>query len=269
MIQATTDRAAAEGDHPGGQALSRRQILAGIAAAAVVAGLPIAPPVRVALDILPPPLPVAQPDGWWGYCLDGADYWTGPFDSREQALAEAQSDYPDEACTTGLCIPHQMEAPDLREACVLWLCDGCKDGPLFGDICWRFEGANEDHDFEGEVGDELAAAKWEPLLEDLKDVFAVTLFRHGRPDLIPAVIAGIRRETPLVSDDLDPLLTALETDAQFEAELTVSCENWMLAQNIKDVPARIDVASSQDHAAIELAAEKDAPCPGGAGGGPR
>lgn len=233
--------------------LSRREVLIGAAAVAAVANLPMVMPTMAEAAPAPAaaPLLTETERGWWGYSRDGGDYWQGPFESREEALAEAQRDYPDEACTTGRCIPHQMEAPDLREMCVLWLNYGCTEGSLYGDVCWRFEGANEDHDYEGEVSDELSAANWEPLLADLKDVFAVALFRHGRPDLIPAVIAGESVEDALVPDDLDPLLVALETDDRFEAELTAAAEAWMVAQNLKDAPHRLDLTAEEHHAALE------------------
>lgn len=234
--------------------LSRREVLAGLAVATALAAVPVtAAPISEALA--PAALPIEPARGWWGYSLDG-DYWNGPFGSREEALAEAQNDYPDEACTTGLCIPHEMEAPDLREICVLWLNDGCTKRSLYRDVCQSFEGANEDHDYEGEVGEELAAADWKPLLADLKDVLAVALFRHARPDLIPAVMVGDRVEAPLVSDDLDPLLDALENDAQFEADLTAAAEVWMVAQNLKTAPRRVDLENEQHHDALEVLGEK-------------
>jgi hypothetical protein len=213
--------------------------------------LPVAPAQASEVVAAPVMAPVEETRGWWGYSLNGEDFWRGPFDCREDALAEAQGDYPDESCSTGRCIPHEMEAPDLRELCVLWLNHGCTEGSLYADVCRRFEGANEDHDYEGEVGDELSRADWVPLIADLTDVFAVALFRHGRPDLIPAVVDGKRVAAPLVVDDLDPLLVALENDAQFETDLTAAAEAWMVAQKIKDCPRRVDLEDEQDHAALQ------------------
>lgn len=234
--------------------LSRRDVLAGIAVTAAAAAIPLsappaAEPVLVGLDLGSQPSTTA----WWGYSIND-DFFHGPFDSREQALAEAQSDYPDEPCSTARCIPHEMEAPDLREICVLWLCDGCTEDSLFGAIKWRFDGANEDHDYDGEVGDALASADWKPLLADLTDVFVVTLFRHGRPDLIPAVVAGGRVDQPLVPDDLDPLLVALETDDRFDTDLTAAAEAWMVAQKLKDAPRRVDLVDEKSHPVLELEA---------------
>jgi hypothetical protein len=228
--------------------ISRRTVLAGLAATAAAASLPLAPAVEAAIVEVPAAAPV--PDGWWGYSFDG-EFWNGPFASREDALAEAQGDYPEEACLTGRCIPHQMDAPDLREACVLWLHDGCTEDSLYGDICWLFEGANEDHDYEGEVHDALSVADWNPLIADLKDIFAVAVFRHGRADLIGAIIAGAEVDAPLVSDDLDPLLVALENDDLFEAELTAAAEAWMVAQKLKDAPRRLDLREEESHPALE------------------
>jgi len=196
-----------------------------------------------------PPLPVEPTKGWWGYSIQDGEYWNGPFDTREDALAEAQRDYPDEACSTGFCIPHELDVPDLREMFVLWLHDGCTKGDIYADIVWHFEGANEDHNYEGEVGDEFAAANWGPLLADLKDIFAAALFRHGRPDLIPPIIEGARRKEPLVADDLDPLLVALENDAPFEAELTAAAEAWLVAQNLKDASRCLYLSDTHHHAA--------------------
>lgn len=230
--------------------LSRREVLAGLAATTALAAMPAAASAAV-VETVPPPLPVEPVKGWWGYNVSSSDYWHGPFDCREDALAEAQGDYPGQPCSTGRCIPHQMQAPDLREGCVLWLHHGCTKESLYHDVCWHFEGANEDHDYEGEVGDELSRADWDPLLADLKDVFAAALFRHGRPDLIPAVLAGARLNEPLVPDDLDPLRIALENDAQFEAELEAAAEAWMVAQNLKDAPRRLDIVEEESHAALE------------------
>lgn len=231
--------------------LSRREVLLGFTAVAAVAALPAGAPVNASPVMVGVDIATAPDKTWWGYSLDGGDYWHGPFDSREDALAEAQGDYPDEPCTTGRCAPHQMEAPDLREVCVLWLHHRCTEESLYGDICWHFEGANEDHDYEGEVGDELSRADWNPLLADLKDVFAAALFRHGRPDLIPAVLAGSCVDEPLVPDDIDPLLVALENDDAFENELTAASEAWMVAQNLKDAPRRIDLSDEERHDALE------------------
>lgn len=228
--------------------LSRREVLAGIAAATAVAVMPTAAATLV--DV--PPLPVvvdAAPVEWWGYSLDG-EWWNGPFSSREEALAEAQGENPDQGCRTGRCIPHEMEAPDLRETCVLWLHHGCMEGALYADVCWRFEGANEDHDYDGEVSDELSRANWEPLMVALKDVFGATLQRHGRSDLIPAVIAGETLDAALVPDDLDPLLVGLENDVQFENDLAAVAEAWMVAQKLKDAPRRLDLMEEVRHEAL-------------------
>lgn len=233
--------------------VSRRQFLVGMAAAAAAIAAPMAP-AGAMVETPPAPIPAPPARGWWGYSRDGGEYWIGPFDSREDALAEAQGDDPDEGCTTGWCIPHEMQAPDTREYCVLWL-NGHHGTRAFGyGLYDLIAGANEEHDYEGEIGDELEHADFAPLEADLIDVVAVALFRHRRPDLIPSLFLD-RLDAPIVLDDLDPLLVALESDAQFEAELTAATEAWFEVQNLKQVPRRLDLESEEHHKALDLGVE--------------
>jgi hypothetical protein len=222
--------------------LSRRELLIGTAAVAATAMLPAA--ASAAVEVAPPALAAAvKPRGWWGYS-SGGEIWHGFFDSREDALGEAQSMYPEDYVETGFCVPLALHAPDLHEHCVLWIGNQSRKRSIAWDLSEVFYGANEDAEWEGELSEAFCKADYTSIIADMIDCCANALFRAGRPDLIPALFAE-PNGTPICDDE--DLLTKLDLDKLFEAELDACAVQWINAQNLDDAPRALDVDDNETH----------------------
>lgn len=227
--------------------VTRREVLMTASAAALVAALPRVPAIAEAAPTIISPV-VEKPRGWWGYSTNGGEWFNGPFDSREDALAEAQGDYPEDACTTAYCIPYKLRRTDLREHCIEAIA-GLNDIGV-GGVSWAISGANEDIDYDGEVGDALAEADYSEIVADLRDATANALFRAGRPDLIAALYRQPHKPGEVICED-EALLDALGCDAEFECDCDDALERWIAAQDLDDVPRMLRTEMENDHPALE------------------
>lgn len=222
--------------------ISRRSVLAGLAATAAISAMPSAVVEAAALPPSAPAAPTAR--GWWGYSINGGEWWHGPYDSREEALQVARGDHPEEEIETALCIPRTLDAPDLREQCVFWLMG---DHLLQHRLDDLFVGANEDSSYEGEVEEAFWDADFNSLVADMRDATAAALFRAGRSDLIAAVYRK-NLYGPITEDD--DLCDRLGSDAQFEADLDAAAMSWMIANNVIDAPRVVDIQLLEEHQAL-------------------
>ncbi|MES2671590.1 MAG: hypothetical protein V4673_14395 [Pseudomonadota bacterium] len=216
--------------------ISRRTVLAGLSAAAVVAAMPIVPAAEAAAPI------VEKPPGWWGFTHDG-EVWHGKFGSREEAISEALGWGDGEPFSTGRCVFYELSVPTLEEHLAEWIAD-TRPRQLPRCLADWFEGSNQDADWEGDLLDEIGRADYSVLAADLIESLATACFRLGQPDLIPALF---RERVGAICDD-DVFLGRLVDDAQFKADVASAGETWLAGQDgIQNAGRCLTPHEEQDH----------------------
>jgi len=215
--------------------ISRRTFIAGSAATALAASIPAAPARAAPL----PPAPKAPADGSWGYTLDGERWYTG-FKSMAQAMDEANADI-EEDCTfeVGYCVADPLYYPDVNDKLAEWLDDS--RGSLGAHLRDWFHDANEEHEFEGALGDEIDRAPTGELETAVRSALDAALVRAGVPALwLAGTSTGDDHFAVGMEDGIAPsILRSIENDLVLRDEVTAAYKAWVASNRIEDAPRTI------------------------------
>lgn len=224
--------------------LNRRHFLATstAAVAALMVGMPTAA-AAVEPAVVAPVVPRA---GWWGYSTNDGEWWHGPFDSREQALAQAIGDAePGDTVQTGWAIPRATTWGDLREDIVEWLSEHA-EGSLADKLQRSFEGANEENDYEGDLSAAIEGADYKAFERACLAATCAALHRIDRVDVAVLV--------QLPGDDVVPLglndeaLDLISEDKTLGDELEAAAVAFVADQDLDEVgPRCLDLESEEHH----------------------
>ena len=161
---------------------------------------------------------------WWGWSSD-EEFFHGPFASREEAIADGKDNDADGAgFTTALCHPHMLHHPDYEEVIVEWLACATRGRPLEIELRDAFEGANTDHDYEGEVSDESDAVDWSVLAATMLPLLDDAIARSGHFVVAP-IGAGM-------FEGSEAILDVLQSDQIFARDLAAVAAAWSDANNL-------------------------------------
>ena len=202
---------------------TRRDFISGTSAA--IAALAVTPTNTASA--------VATPEkaGYWGYSLDGEIYNQLDAKTKEEAIAEVLAQSPEGGADVAWCVDRDLSLPDFRDTIANHMAGD--ETNFIRALVQDAEGANEDADYEGEIGAEICRADTTEFEREARIALDAAMVRYGRPDLIGCDF----QKNPLSSDD--PVLDLIDHDEKLAQDMTAACARWFDRAGIWNVGGRI------------------------------